>query len=266
MKKMTTFAASAVFATLLFSNQASADMIEVKSGDTLWGLSRTYDTTVNAIKEGNDLHSDIIRIGQRLNIPGTSIQAKTSSATGTYRVVRGDSLWKIAMNNGMTVAQLKQLNGLTKDIIYVGQTLKLSGVENVTVQTETIEKATVANSSSIDVNQMINEAKKYIGTPYVWGGTTPSGFDCSGFMYYVIKQQKPHTRTNVAGYWNMMKSVSKPNVGDFVYFETYKKGPSHMGIYLGNGQFIHAGSSRGVEISNMNSSYWSPRYLGARSL
>ncbi|MGZ4031811.1 MAG: C40 family peptidase [Tumebacillaceae bacterium] len=115
-----------------------------------------------------------------------------------------------------------------------------------------------------EANEIINTAKQYLCVHYQWGGTTPSGFDCSGFIGYVFAKNGytlPRTATEM---YHAGTSVSSPNVGDLVFFTTYKAGPSHVGVYLGNGQFISSSSSHGVSIASMSSSYWGPRYLGAR--
>ncbi|MDT2046093.1 endopeptidase [Priestia aryabhattai] len=129
------------------------------------------------------------------------------------------------------------------------------------LETTGVEEGT----SSLDESAVISKAKSLIGTPYKWAGTTPSGFDCSGFLQYVYKEsvgvEIPRT---VADIYAAGESVKEPSVGDIVYFETYKEGPSHAGIYLGNDQFIHTSTSKGVTISDKNSSYWSERYLGAK--
>ncbi|MDC3412987.1 NlpC/P60 family protein [Aquibacillus sp. 3ASR75-11] len=122
----------------------------------------------------------------------------------------------------------------------------------------------VTNQSGYQVDQLIADAKKFIGTPYLWGGETPNGFDCSGYLQYVFQLQNVQIPRTTSEQWNFGTTVQKPSVGDIVFFETYKPGPSHNGIYVGNGKFIHSGASRGVEISDMNNSYWSQRYLGAK--
>jgi len=122
-----------------------------------------------------------------------------------------------------------------------------------------------ASASKLDVMELIADAAELLGKPYVWGGETPQvGFDCSGFIYYLFAQQGISLPRTVADIWNVGKPVSSPAVGDIVFFETYKKGPSHAGIYIGNGQFIHSGSSTGVTISRLDQTYWKQRYLGAK--
>ncbi|ASS87151.1 hypothetical protein GLN3_08645 [Geobacillus lituanicus] len=122
-----------------------------------------------------------------------------------------------------------------------------------------------APASKLDVIELIADAAELLGTPYVWGGETPeAGFDCSGFIYYLFAQQGILLPRTVADIWSVGKPVSSPAVGDIVFFETYKKGPSHAGIYIGNGQFVHSGASTGVTTSRLEQSYWKQRYLGAK--
>jgi peptidoglycan DL-endopeptidase LytE len=125
--------------------------------------------------------------------------------------------------------------------------------------------STGSSTSSSSASKVISYGKRFMGTPYVWGGSTPSGFDCSGFLNYVYRNavgvNLPRT---VAAIYQTGTRVSSPQPGDIVFFETYKPGASHAGIYLGNGQFLNASSSQGVTISSMSNSYWSKRYLGAK--
>lgn len=113
-------------------------------------------------------------------------------------------------------------------------------------------------------------AKKFVGSRYVSGGMSPKGFDCSGFTSYVYKQHGiilPRTSTSQA---YVGTKVNKTNLipGDLLIFSnTYKAGPSHTGIYLGNGRFVHASTSRtGVIISDLNSSYYTKHFSYGRRL
>ncbi|SDZ46353.1 Cell wall-associated hydrolase, NlpC family [Evansella caseinilytica] len=121
-----------------------------------------------------------------------------------------------------------------------------------------------SSGSSFNALNLVADASNYIGVPYSWGGTTPDGFDCSGFVQFVFKNNGVHLPRTVKEQWNATTSVSNLQVGDIVYFETISQGPSHNGIYIGNNQFIHSGSSTGVAIASLSNSYWSQRYLGAR--
>lgn len=110
-------------------------------------------------------------------------------------------------------------------------------------------------------------AKSYNGVPYQWGGTSPSGFDCSGFTHYVFLKNNiiiPRVSADQynAGVW---VDRSQLQIGDLVFFTTYKAGPSHVGIYIGNNKFIHASSGAGkITISDMNNTYYKQRYIGAK--
>lgn len=114
---------------------------------------------------------------------------------------------------------------------------------------------------------IISTAKKYTGVPYKFGGTTPSGFDCSGYTQYVFKQHGitlPRTADDqcTSGHY-IAKSSLRP--GDLVFFAD-KKNIEHCGIYIGNNEFIHASSSKGIRSDKLSDAYWGPKYYGARRI
>ncbi len=117
---------------------------------------------------------------------------------------------------------------------------------------------------------IVNKAKQYLGTPYVYGGASPSGFDCSGFVYYVLKTLGYSPYRTPADQYLQGTFVSKANLqpGDIVFFHgTYASGISHVGIYAGNGQFIHAPNSRSVvSYSDLTTGYWANHYYGAKRM
>lgn len=112
---------------------------------------------------------------------------------------------------------------------------------------------------------VVNTAKRFIGVPYVWGGTSSSGFDCSGFIKSVYAQHGIDVRrlADEQYYGGQKLSRSELAAGDLVFFSTYEPGASHVGIYVGDGKFIHASSSRGVTIDSLDNAYFKNAYVGA---
>ncbi|MED1055485.1 SH3 domain-containing protein [Bacillus mycoides] len=119
------------------------------------------------------------------------------------------------------------------------------------------------SNNSGDSSSILAYAKSMQGVPYVWGGSSANGVDCSGYIYHVFKKFGHNiSRQSVAGYWSSLPKTSSPQPGDLIYFQnTYKAGPSHMGIYLGGGSFIQAGD-KGVAIASLSNSYWKSHFLG----
>lgn len=114
---------------------------------------------------------------------------------------------------------------------------------------------------------VIEEAKKYFGTPYVMGGITPKGFDCSGFVYFIYKKIGMTIPRNSFKQYEKLPKSKEPKPGDLVFFQTYKPGASHVGIYAGNNQFIHAPKAGAkVGYGKFNEKYWKTKYLGSRSV
>lgn len=247
----------------------------VVSGDSLSKIASLYKVTVSDVQKWNNLTSTLIFPGQKFVVskpnaattapvttPSTSKPVQDtapSNSTGIteYIVKSGDNLSRIGSVYGITVQELKTLNGLNSDMIYVGQKLLVSK-KSAAPAPPTV---TIPESSDVPA---ISFAKTLMGIPYVWGGSTPSGFDCSGFVYYVLNQTGTKIgRYSTEGYYSRSYYVDQPQVGDLVFFEnTYKQGISHMGFYIGNNEFIHADGTKGVMITNLDNPYYKERFDG----
>ena len=133
------------------------------------------------------------------------------------------------------------------------------------------EKAT-ANTYDIiidDRTKIVDEVNKYIGVPYLWGGNNPDAFDCSGLVQWTLKKTHNITipRTTYLQYnkWfnNFNSNLSMIQKGDLIYFSTYGKNPvSHVGIYIGNNQFVHAPSRNKNVMTSKISGYWKNNFIG----
>ncbi len=181
--------------------------------------------------------------------------------TGIVTNVTWRALKKAKPVKGRSLSDLK--------VIPINSIKTISTVKN---PNSTIEQHQVSYGKTFITRQqgteIIATAKEYMGVPYVFGGTTPSGFDCSGFLQYVFKKHGFLIPRLADEQYNLGYSakISQLNVGDLVFFSTYMEGASHCGFYVGDEKFLHTSSSRGVRIDSLNNDYWRPRFLGARKI
>ena len=147
--------------------------------------------------------------------------------------------------------------------------LKETGnLDNVTYEELKWQAEAKEYGGSVASTKILKTASQYKGVPYVFGGTTPRGFDCSGYVQYVFAKNGIRLTRTADTQAREGKFVSRKNLkpGDLVFFTTYEPGASHVGIYAGNNLFWNATSSRGIMLSNLTDSYWGPRYYTARRI
>jgi LysM repeat protein len=265
----------------------------VAKGDTLSKIGKKFGVSVSQIKRANGLKSNTLRAGMRLNIPGLSsaepveVVAESEPASslprGEYVVKKGDTLGRIARRYDVTIKELKRENNLKSNSVRAGQVLYIPGyTSHNTEYRAAAETVTVHESNGqyrspepqvengrFSKESIIEVAKKYLGAPYKFGGNDlATGIDCSGYVKKIFSRFNvylPRTARDI--YYNAGYSVAKKNLdtGDLVFFTTYAKYPSHVGIYIGNDEFIHASSaSRKVTIDSINKQYYKKRYIGAK--
>ncbi len=298
---------SIVIFLMFFTGSSFAENYEIKKGDNLYSLSKKYGISVDEIKKTNNLQNNKLKIGAVLDLPSkksTAAAKKTSSKTAvkpsdndgdkTYIVRKGDTLIEIAQDYNITVKEIKQLNKLKKTAIKAGQKLllpvekddnptEISAAKEIEInsdQSTEIDNAygmidTVIGNNDVDLEfldrkeRLILFAKKFLDIPYRFGGTSMLGIDCSAFVQKVFDFfNVPLPRTAREQFY-IGSRVDKDDltVGDVVFFRTYAKFPSHVGIYMGDNLFIHASSKdKKVKINSLDEPYYFKRFLGAKRL
>ena len=206
-----------------------------------------------------------------------SISASTSFAAGQFRV--GDQGEEIAEIQdqlvllGYDVMADGTFGAATVDAIKNFQKscgIKADGLIGPATYTALLgkEMPDITHNASYLANSIIASSMNYIGVPYVFGGTSPYGFDCSGYVQYVFAKAGISIPRTADVQYEFGTPISTTDLvpGDLVFFSTYTYGASHVGIYLGDNKFIHASSSNGVTISSLGQAYYSSRYIGARRI
>ena len=236
---------------------------QITSGSITGYVSEQYLSS-NAPNGGNTSNNEsnetsiikYVNASAGLNVrkgPSTSYDKIATLAHGTKVTVKSTS-------NGWSQITSENITGYVSDQ-YLSSTKPSIGSSS----------DTNSSTSSTSASKVISYAKQLLGKPYVWGAQGPNGFDCSGFTYYVFKNAAGITlpRTSAAqSKYGMAVSKSNLKPGDLVFFDTSgpnNGGVTHCGMYIGDGQFIHAASGQGkVVINNLNSSYYVNAYVNAR--
>jgi peptidoglycan endopeptidase LytE len=257
-------------ASLLLLHPFPGSAYQVQPGDSLWSISQQYGVSVSSLEAVNGLSDDsILQIGEQLTIPGRQAAPSYSGSTGSYTVEPGDTLWAIAEKYGTSVDALMSINHLDSDLLQIGQVLRVpGGGTDAGAAADTSVAPTPEVSRGDPTGERIAAyALRFVGDPYAYSGTSPDGFDCSGFVRYVFAAFGINLEHSSYAQWQVGKAIdlSQLQPGDLVFFNTY--GPiSHDGIYVGGGRFISATTSRGVAVESLDDGYWGPRYAGARRL
>ena len=221
------------------------------SGDYVsFGGSSSSSTSASASTSTSSTQSAKVVCDTTVNFrsqPNTSCTVLASLANGTVVTVTGSSNgWYTATYNGMT-------GYLSADYV------QLTG--SVTQSSNAVSY----NGTSAKRAAVLEYAAQFLGTPYVYGGSTPSGFDCSGFTSYVFKNTVGSIPRVAQSQFDATTRVSREELlpGDLVFFGSSASSISHVGIYVGDDQFIHSPHTGDVvKYDSLNSSYYSSRFQG----
>jgi peptidoglycan endopeptidase LytE len=275
----------------------------VKTGDSLYKISKAFGISVVALKTANHLETENLRLRQVLLIPALrekrtgeatqppvrEVVKNPSVASVSHRVKKGDNLHSISKKAGIPVEEIKRLNQLRTDRLTVGQTLVLSNSGSRTDDPEEelgdIEEIQELNSEAVQGEKeetpdpvsgrwkspeerslFVRVVKNFLGVPYRLGGSTLRGIDCSAFVkkiYEIFNIQLPRTT------WEQFRigkrvGMGELEEGDLVFFKVPARRASnrHVGIYIGNNEFVHASSrTREVRVDNLNTPYFTKRFM-----
>lgn len=279
----------------------ASETYTVKPGDNLHGISKSFGVPLEALKRANSLETDRIKPKQILQIPDRGDAAKRSlRETEFYVVKKGDSLYAISKRVGRSPDEIMKANHLRSASLTVGQSLILPKrkaepaglkiIEKVeTLETEegfedmgdggdvmgfrSVETDPKAKPQPVtkwdspeERHLLVRVVKTFLGAPYRLGGSTIKGIDCSAFVkkiYEIFNIDLPRT---VREQLRFGKKVEKDQLaeGDLVFFKTLRGNNGHVGIYIGNNEFVHASTrSREVKVDSLSAPYFNQRFFKA---
>ena len=285
-----------LFSSLFLVSNVLASLYEVKKGDSLYTLSKEFGVSVKKIKEANGLQSNTLKTRQTLDIPlgrdaaVSPNKAKSRSKASSYYTVKsGDTLGAIAIKTGVPVKRIMVLNNVRPNSLRIGRKLVLvkpdhsAQKESVTDDMDDDEEEDI--TENIDLAGLEKEKKEneellgkwksaderklfikvatgFLGAPYRFGGSTVRGIDCSSYvrkMYELFDITLPRTAREQS---TVGVTIEKEELeeGDLVFFRT-RRPIGHVGIYIGNNEFVHASrTGKVVRIDSLDRPYFQKRF------
>ncbi len=280
---------------------SAVSYITVRPGATLGQIANAHNTTVASIMSLNGLHNYVIYPGERLKVPSSSGAGSyrpyhPAPSFGRYTVQFGDTLSLIAQKYGTSIAELRRLNHLYSNVIRQGAVLTVpesyktyktaqnnaggkkydyyagNNYNAATFKVLNPDNCKVKNKAAGKFGlgkKIVDVAYRYKGVPYVWGGTTDTGMDCSGLVQHVFLKLGIHLPRTAAEQARLGTYVPKDELkpGDLLFFRTYASYISHVGIYIGHGKFIQENYDAGkVTINSLNDEYFERTYAFAKAV
>lgn len=288
-----------LFLLFCFNTGAHAIQYKVKQGDNLYTISKQVGVSVNEIKNANHLTGNKLKPGQVLSIkegdasPQAKVKSKPQPAS-SYTVKKGDTLSAISKNTGVSLKQITALNNVNSKNLRIGRKLILAKPNHTVASTaaadeeedlldeeedatasdpagdilceEKANEALLGKWGSPDERKLfVKVATGFLGAPYRLGGATVKGIDCSAFvrkMYEFFDITLPRTAREQSTV-GIRVDRNELVEGDLVFFRT-RKPIGHVGIYIGNNEFVHASyKSKAVRIDSLDQPYFQKRFQRA---
>lgn len=256
------------------TSDVEASTHTVKNGESLWDISKSNQVSITNLKKWNNLTSDTLYPKQILQTSAkktNSASNSTTTKTGTFKAKSTINVRSAAGTTNKIVAKVKkgttlkvsQQKKMGNNVWFRVKVNKTSGW--VLGSLLTSANKSTAKSSTVSKN-VVDQAMKLRSIPYVFGGTTTNGFDCSGFVQYAFNKSGKNISRTTLSQFAQSKKVSSPKPGDLVFFKnTYRKGISHVGIYIGNNKFVHAGGKQ-TQVTSLSNSYWKSKFASFKRL
>ncbi|MCX5817600.1 MAG: NlpC/P60 family protein [Proteobacteria bacterium] len=276
---------------------------KVKSGDSLCSIAKKHQIHVDKLKSQNNLKTNKLSIGQQITIKSDSTGAtgttkattKTKPTTKTrkevkntqpvevvitendgefieYKTKKGDTIDKIATQFNIDTEDILEANNLTDKKFKPGKVILIPKIiEDKDDEFVTLAGKTIKPWKSNDEKYMlVKVAKSFMGAPYRYGGESVRGLDCSAYVKKIYDIFDVPLPRSAREQFNVGEKITKDDlaVGDLVFFRTkrYIKYPTHVGIYIGEGNFIHSSSGYnklGVKIDSLLSDFYGRTFIGA---